>query len=85
MRLRVLGLGLLAALAIGCASSVKLENESRVHSLRADAAASARDYRVAAREKEEAEELHQKAMKRAYKEGRNDVVVPADVAGPVTP
>jgi hypothetical protein len=79
----MVGLGVLAA--AGCASSTKLENEARIHTLRADAAARARDYDVAAREQHEAEELHRKAQKRAYEEGRSDVIVPADVPGPATP
>lgn len=84
--MRTIGLGLLVAGAIGCASSTELEDKSRVHSLRADAAASARDYQVAAREQEKARELHAKAVNKAYKEGRTiDVTVPADVPATPTP
>jgi hypothetical protein len=83
MKAWMLGMGLLAV--AGCASSTQIENESRVHSLRADEAARARQYDVAAREQVEAERLHEKAQKRAYKEGRSDVVVPADVPAPSTP
>jgi hypothetical protein len=79
-----IGLGLVVAGLFGCASSTELENKSRVHTLRADAAASVRDYDTAAREKHEAEELHAKAVNKSYKEGRtSDVQVPSDV--PVTP
>jgi hypothetical protein len=85
MRILVVVVELLAVVAVGCASSTELENQARVHSLRADAAARARDYDHAAKEEEEAQELHQKAVKRAYKEGRADVIVPADVPGPLTP
>lgn len=81
-----IGLGLLIVGAIGCASSTELENKSRVHSLRADAAASGRDYQAAAREQEKARELHAKAVDKAYKEGRTiDVTVPADVPATPTP
>jgi hypothetical protein len=79
----MVGLGLLAF--AGCASSTQLENESRAHGLRADEAARQRQYDVAWREQQEAERLHHKAEKKAYKEGRSDVVVPADVPAPVTP
>ena len=78
--------GFFAFAAIGCASSTQLENESRTHTLRADAAASTRDYNLAAREKEEAQELHEKAVRKAAKEGRaSDVVVPSDVPAPENP
>ncbi len=86
--MKKIGLGLLVAAAFGCASSTELENKSRVHSLRADAAASARDYGTAAREKQEAERLHAKAVKKAYKEGTtvtDTVVVPSDVPAPQNP
>lgn len=79
-----IGLGLIVAGLFGCASSTELENKSRVHTMRADAAASVRDYDTAAREKHEAEELHAKAVNKSYKEGRtDDVQVPSDV--PVNP
>jgi hypothetical protein len=82
--MRRIGLGLLVMGFFGCASSTELENKSRVHTMRADAAASVRDYNTAAQEKQQAEELHAKAVKRAYKEGAtNDVTVPSDV--PVSP
>ncbi|HEX8950586.1 MAG TPA: hypothetical protein VF945_02020 [Polyangia bacterium] len=72
--------------AIGCASSTELENQARIHTLRADAAASTRDYSVAAEEKHEAQRLHAKAVEKAYKEGRTlDVAVPADVPASPTP
>jgi hypothetical protein len=78
--------GVFAATALGCASSTELENESRTHTLRADAAAQVRDYDRAAKEKHEAQELHEKAVKKAYKEGRaSDVVVPGDVPAPMSP
>lgn len=83
MKRWMVGVGLLAV--AGCATSTQLENESRVHSLRADQFASLRQYDVASREQQEAERLHQKAEKKAYKEGRSDVVVPAEVPAPVTP
>jgi hypothetical protein len=83
MRRWMVGMGLLAL--AGCASSTSIENQARIHTLRADAAARARQYDVAAREQEEAERLHLKAQKRAYKEGRSDVIVPAEVPGPTTP
>jgi len=62
----------------GCATSAKIEKEARVHDLRADAAASIRDYDRASQEKSEAERLHRKAIKRAYKEGTTGVVVPSE-------
>jgi hypothetical protein len=79
----MIGLGLLAV--AGCASSTKLENEARIHTLRADSAARAHQYDVAAREQQEAQDYHLKAQKKAYKEGRSDIVVPADVPTPETP
>lgn len=86
MRGWIVGVSLLAVGTIGCADSVKLENQSREHTLRADAASRARDYELASREQSEAEKLHAKAVKKAYKEGRTDeVVVPADVPAPPTP
>ncbi len=82
--MKMMGLGLLALAAIGCASSTELEDKSRIHTLRADAAASSRDYQLAAREQEKARELHAKAVNKAYKEGRTlEVPVPSDV--PATP
>jgi sRNA-binding protein len=84
--MRRIGLGLLIVGLVGCASSTELENKARVHTMRADAAASVRDYDTAAQEKQKAEELHAKAVKRAYKEGvTNDVVVPSDVPASPTP
>jgi len=84
--MRRIGLGLLIVGFVGCASSTELENKARVHTMRADAAASVRDYDTAAQEKQKAEELHAKAVKRAYKEGAtNDVVVPSDVPAPPAP
>lgn len=82
-----IGLGLiLAAGLVGCASSTELEEKSRVHSLRADAAAQSRDYQRAAHEQHEAAELHEKAVHKAYKEGRaSEVVVPSAVPAPVNP
>ena len=78
--------GFFAFAAIGCATSTQLENESRTHSLRADAAASTRDYNRAAKEKEEAQELHGKAVEKAAKEGRaSDLVVPSDIPAPERP
>lgn len=81
-----IGLSLLVVGFFGCASSTELEDKARVHTLRADAAASARDYETAAKEKHEAEELHAKAVRKAYKEGNtNDVAVPGDVPASPTP
>ncbi len=81
-----IGLVVLVAGFVGCASSTELENQARVHTLRADAAAQVRDYDTASREKHEAEELHAKAVSKAYKEGRTvDVSVPADVPASPTP
>jgi len=82
--MRRIGLGLIVVGFFGCASSTELEDKARVHTLRADAAASVRDYDTAATEKHKAEELHAKAVKKAYKEGNTSVVaVPGDV--PVSP
>jgi hypothetical protein len=83
MKRTIVAVGLLALGAGACASSTELENQARIHTLRADAAASRRDYDVAAAEKHEAQKLHAKAVYKAYKEGRSDVPVPADV--PATP
>ena len=84
--MKTIGLCLLVAGAVGCASSTELENKSRIHSLRADAAASARDYEVAAKEQDKARDLHAKAVEKAYKEGRaTEVEVPADVPAVPTP
>ena len=81
MRRTLLWLGALAF--CGCASAAKLERDARAHDTRADAAARVRDYDRAAAEKAEAQRLHAKAVKRAYKEGTTDVVViptpPAEV------
>lgn len=85
MKVRNVLLGFILCGAGACASSVQLENQSRVHSMRADEAAQGRNYALAAHEKQEAQDLHEKAMKKAYKEGRTDVIVPADVNGPPTP
>lgn len=72
--------------AVGCASSTKLENQSRIHEARAHDAARAQNYEVAAREQEKARELHDKAVKRAYKEGNaGEVTVPAEVPYPPPP
>ena len=80
------GLALLVLGFVGCASSTELENRSRIHTLRADAAASARDYQVAAREQEKARDLHAKAVEKAYKEGTTvGVAVPADVPASPSP
>jgi len=84
--MRRIGLGLLVAGFFGCASSTELENKARVHTLRADAAASVRDYDTAAAEKHKAQELHAKAVQKAYKEGNTSVVeVPGDVPATPTP
>ena len=71
-------IGVAAVTLMGCATSAKIEKEARVHDLRADAAASIRDYDRASAEKSEAERLHRKAIKRAYKEGTTGVVVPSE-------
>jgi hypothetical protein len=70
MRAWFVGASLLTFGAIGCADSVKLENEARVHTLRADEAARARNYDVASREQSEAERLHAKAVNKAYREAQ---------------
>ncbi|HZS35427.1 MAG TPA: hypothetical protein VFF06_01295 [Polyangia bacterium] len=78
MRRLLVAVGLLGLGAVGCANSTKLERESRLHYMRADAAGSVRDYNRAAAEKSEAERLHGKAVKKAYKEGNSpSVVIPA--------
>lgn len=58
----------------GCATSGQLEQKARIHDMRADAAASVRDYDRAADEKAEANRLHAKAVKKAYKEGLSSEV-----------
>lgn len=60
--------------AAGCATSAELEQKARIHDMRADAAASVRDYDRAANEKEKAAHLHEKAVKKAYKEGLSSEV-----------
>ena len=69
MRKLLVGVGLLVLGAAGCATSTQLERESRAHLNRADALASTRDYDRASQEKGEADRLHRKAVKKAYKEG----------------
>lgn len=76
--MRQILIGVAAVTLVGCATSAKIEKEARVHDLRADAAASIRDYDRASQEKAEAERLHRKAIKRAYKEGTTGVVVPSE-------
>jgi outer membrane murein-binding lipoprotein Lpp len=90
MRRTLLWLGALAF--CGCASAAKLERQAKEHDMRADSAARVRDYDRAAAEKAEAQHLHAKAVKRAYKEGTTEQVViptpPAEVphdAPPVDP
>jgi hypothetical protein len=84
--LRRMGLGLLVVGFFGCASSAELENQSRMHSLRADAAAQRRDYGAAASEQHEARELHAKAVERAAKEGHtNQIPLESDVPAPPAP
>jgi hypothetical protein len=73
MRKKLLWLGVLAF--TGCASAAKLENQAKLHDMRADNAAQMRDYSKASAEKAEAERLHAKAVKRAYKEGTTDQVI----------
>jgi hypothetical protein len=75
MRKVMLGLALFALGAVGCATSAQIEKEARRHDLRADNAAHIRDYQTASAEKAEAERLHRKAVKKAYKEGVTDTVV----------
>ena len=75
MRHVLIGLGLFAMTAGGCATSTQLERDARQHDLRADAASQMRDYDRAAKEKEEAERLHRKAVKKAYKEGAAETVI----------
>jgi hypothetical protein len=84
--MRRIALGLLVAGLFGCASSSELENKSREHSLRADAAAQRRDYNAAAHEQQEARELHAKAVERAAKEGNtNQIPLPSDIPAPQQP
>jgi hypothetical protein len=76
MRRTLLWLGALAL--AGCASAAKLEQQAKLHDMRADAAASVRDYDKAAAEKAEAARLHAKAVKRSYEEGTTEqIVVPS--------
>ena len=74
-RFVMMGLGLLAVGAVGCATSGQIEKEARLHDMKADNAAHMRDYMTAQNEKSEAERLHRKAVKKAYKEGVTDSVV----------
>jgi hypothetical protein len=60
---------------VGCASASKLEREAKIHDQNADAAARLREYDRASAEKSEAQRLHAKAVKRAYKEGSTEQVV----------
>jgi hypothetical protein len=65
---------------VGCATSSQLEDQSRVHGLRADAAARQHNYELAAAEKHKAADLHEQAVKKAYKEGNaGNVTVPSEV------
>jgi hypothetical protein len=81
-----MGLGLVVVGFFGCASSAELENKSREHSLRADAAAQQRDYNRAAHEQAEARELHGKAVERAAKEGNtNQIPLPSEIPAPAAP
>ena len=75
MRHVLIGLGLFAMTAGGCATSSQVEKEARRHDQRADAAAQLREYDKAAQEKAEAERLHRKAVKKAYNEEATDTVV----------
>ena len=78
MQKLLLGLGVFGLTLAGCATSTQIEREARLHDMRADAAANIRDYDRASQEKAEAERLHAKAVKRAYKEGNAaGVVIPA--------
>lgn len=84
--MRRIALGLLLAGLFGCASSAELENQSRMHSLRADAAAQQRDYGAAAREQREAQDLHAKAVEKAAKEGNtNQIPLPSEIPASPTP
>jgi len=84
--MRRIGLGLLLAGLFGCASSAELENQSRIHSLRADAAAQRRDYNAAAHEQHEAQQLHAKAVERAASEGNtNQIPLQSDVPASPAP
>jgi opacity protein-like surface antigen len=66
---------LLSALAAGCAASAaQLEQEAQQHRIQARASTSMSDYGRAAAEQEQANRLHEEAVKRALKEGRaNDL------------
>ncbi len=82
-RLVMMGLGLLAVGAVGCATSGQIEREAQIHDMKADNAAHIRDYLTAQNEKSEAERMHRKAVKKAFNEGVTDTVivpvVPSDV------
>ena len=70
----LIGMSFLAFGLAGCATSAQLEQKARIHDMRADAAASVRDYDRASLEKDEAARLHAKAVKKAYKEGVTNTV-----------
>jgi hypothetical protein len=83
MRHMIVGLGLLALGATGCATATELEMKARVHDNKATAAASIRDYDTAAKEHKKAEKLHAKAVKEAVDEGTtNAVIVPVPAPNP---
>ena len=79
LRMTLFG-GILAAMLGGCATTSELEDAARAHALRADQLAAGGDYESAAREKSEADRLHAKAVKKAYKRGETAAVqVPGSV------
>ena len=83
MLVRTIVAALLAAVLGGCASTSEIEDQARTHALRSQQAAARGDYELAAREKDEADNLHKKAVKHAYKHGETEnVTVPASVPAP---
>jgi hypothetical protein len=75
--MRVLLVGAALLVGAGCANSTALERASREHETRAQSLAQARDYDDAAVEHHEAQRLHAKAVKKAYKEGNSaSVAIP---------
>ena len=68
--MRILGVVTVALLlAPACASSTQLERDAQVHQLRAQRAMERNDFDRAENERMEAARLHEKAVRRAYKEG----------------
>ncbi len=81
--MRLLLIGAAALGFAGCANSMALERASRDHEARASSLAQARDYDDAAMEHREAQRLHAKAVKKAYKEGNSaSVAIPEPPSQP---